>query len=108
MHSDPQPRALPESDLQLVEAARVVIDSNADSDGRHTVGAAVRDADGRIYVGVNLAHFTGGPCAELVAPQTVAVLLTPRCLAVSLSKSPSARCGSPSPVVMRSRRLPSM
>lgn len=31
------------------------------------MGAAVRDSDGRIHVGLNLAHFTGGPCAELVA-----------------------------------------
>ena len=33
----------------------------------HTVGAAVRDSEGRIHIGVNLYHFTGGPCAELVA-----------------------------------------
>lgn len=38
-----------------------------DTDGVHTMGAAVRDAEGWIHVGVNLAHFTGGPCAELVA-----------------------------------------
>lgn len=31
------------------------------------MGAAVRSADGRLFVGVNLYHFTGGPCAELVA-----------------------------------------
>lgn len=31
------------------------------------MGAAVRDIEGRIHVGVNLHHFTGGPCAELVA-----------------------------------------
>jgi len=28
--------------------------------------AAVRDASGRIHTGVNVFHFTGGPCAELV------------------------------------------
>ncbi len=27
----------------------------------------MRAADGRTFVGVNLFHFTGGPCAELVA-----------------------------------------
>src|SRR5690242_1035495 len=32
----------------------------------HTVGAAARAADGRIFVGMNVFHFTGGPCAELV------------------------------------------
>lgn len=31
------------------------------------MGAAVRASDGRTYTGVNLYHFTGGPCAELVA-----------------------------------------
>lgn len=30
------------------------------------MGAAVRDANGRTYAGVNPYHFTGGPCAELV------------------------------------------
>lgn len=43
---------------------------DADTDGGHgvhTMGAAVRGADGRMYGGINLYHFTGGPCAELVA-----------------------------------------
>ncbi len=31
------------------------------------MGAAVRGADGRMFAGVNLFHFTGGSCAELVA-----------------------------------------
>jgi cytidine deaminase len=31
------------------------------------MGAAVRGVDGSIYGGINLYHFTGGPCAELVA-----------------------------------------
>lgn len=31
------------------------------------MGAAVRDVRGRMYGGGNLFHFTGGPCAELVA-----------------------------------------
>jgi cytidine deaminase len=63
---------LTEDDRELIDAARAVIDANTDTqdlhgDGVHTMGAAVRDSDGRIHVGVNLAHFTGGPCAELVA-----------------------------------------
>lgn len=62
----------PEPDeLELVERARAAIDATTDvgpdEDGVHTMGAAVRSADGRIFVGVNLYHFTGGPCAELVA-----------------------------------------
>ena len=58
-------------DLELIELAREVIDANTDAgpdeDGAHTMGAAVRAADGRTFAGVNLFHFTGGPCAELVA-----------------------------------------
>lgn len=60
-----------DADLELIALAQAVIDGNTDAgpneDGVHTVGAAVRDADGRTFVGVNLYHFTGGPCAELVA-----------------------------------------
>jgi len=64
--------ALPTADdLELIEFARQVIDANTDAgpdeDGAHTMGAAVRAADGRMFAGVNLFHFTGGPCAELVA-----------------------------------------
>ena len=58
-------------DLELVEFAKETIDANTDAgpdeDGAHTMGAAVREADGRMFAGVNLFHFTGGPCAELVA-----------------------------------------
>ncbi|WP_271985312.1 cytidine deaminase family protein [Pseudoclavibacter terrae] len=60
-----------EAELAVVDAARSTIDAATDAgpdeDGIHTVGAAVRSADGAIHVGVNLHHFTGGPCAELVA-----------------------------------------
>ena len=63
---------LTDEDQQLIDAARRVVDANtdathADADGVHTMGAAVRDSEGRVHVGINLAHFTGGPCAELVA-----------------------------------------
>jgi len=55
-------------DLELIEFARKIIDAHTDGeDGIHTMGAAVRGVDGRMYGGVNLFHFTGGPCAELVA-----------------------------------------
>ncbi|WIB65725.1 ASCH domain-containing protein [Curtobacterium sp. MCBD17_040] len=36
------------------------------SDPNHTVAAAAMDTTGRIFTGVNVHHFTGGPCAELV------------------------------------------
>jgi cytidine deaminase len=64
-------RDLTEDEWELVELARSAIDPNTDAgpdqDGVHTMGAAARAADGRMFAGVNVYHFTGGPCAELVA-----------------------------------------
>ena len=64
-------RELDDDETALVELARRTIDATTDAgpdeDGVHTMGAAVRGADGRVFTGVNLYHFTGGPCAELVA-----------------------------------------
>ena len=73
MNNRMPPSALPlsEEELALVDLARQTIDATTDAgpgeDGIHTMGAAVRNADGRCFAGVNLYHFTGGPCAELVA-----------------------------------------
>lgn len=62
---------LTDHDWELVALARSTIDANTDAGpgggGVHTMGAAVRASDGRMFPGVNLYHFTGGPCAELVA-----------------------------------------
>ncbi|MER6993346.1 cytidine deaminase [Saccharopolyspora hirsuta] len=70
MHVPPSARPLNDDERELVELARRTIDENTDAepggDGVHTMGAAVR-ADSRTFTGVNLYHFTGGPCAELVA-----------------------------------------
>lgn len=70
----PSARPLSPEELELVERAGQTVDANTDAgpdeNGVHTVGAAVRASDGRIFVGVNLYHFTGGPCAELVALAT--------------------------------------
>jgi len=67
----PSARDLTDDERELVELARNTIDANTyaqpDEDGVHTMGAAVRASDGRMFAGVNLYHFTGGPCAELVA-----------------------------------------
>lgn len=64
-------RPIDEVEQELVDLARRTIDATTDAgpdeDGVHTMGAAVRSADGRMFAGVNLYHFTGGPCAELVA-----------------------------------------
>jgi cytidine deaminase len=61
-------RPLTDEDHELIELARRTVDENTDGpDGVYTMGAAVRAADGRMFAGINLYHFTGGPCAELVA-----------------------------------------
>lgn len=61
-------RDLDDDDRELIEFARRIVDANTDgADGVHTMGAAVRGADGQMFGGINLYHFTGGPCAELVA-----------------------------------------
>ncbi|AGL17817.1 zinc-binding CMP/dCMP deaminase [Actinoplanes sp. N902-109] len=49
-----------------MEAARSALRDSGDGD-IHTVAAALLDESGRVHVGLNLYHFTGGPCAELVA-----------------------------------------
>nr|WP_107481512.1 cytidine deaminase [Streptomyces malaysiense] len=46
-------------------AARRVAEEYARPD-LHTVAAAARTRDGGIVTAVNVYHFTGGPCAELV------------------------------------------
>ena len=67
----PSARLLDDGELELVDRARETIDATTDAGpgegGVYTMGAAVRATDGRVFVGVNLYHFTGGPCAELVA-----------------------------------------
>ncbi|MEO6511538.1 MAG: cytidine deaminase [Nocardioides sp.] len=67
----PSARELTDDEHELVDLARRTIDATTDAgpgeDGIHTMGAAVRAADGTAYAGVNLYHFTGAPCAELVA-----------------------------------------
>ena len=64
-------RELTETEQQLVDFARTTIDASTDADARgdgaHTMGCAVLDASGSLHAGVNFYHFTGGPCAELVA-----------------------------------------
>ncbi|GHH38983.1 hypothetical protein GCM10018773_18050 [Streptomyces candidus] len=61
-------RELDADERELVAYARQIVDSNGDGEaGLHTMGAAVRGADGRMYGGINVYHYTGGPCAELVA-----------------------------------------
>jgi cytidine deaminase len=56
-----------EKDRELVESAREVIRKNYDDrDCNHTVGAAIRCKNGKIYTGVNV-YSLHGACAEQVA-----------------------------------------
>lgn len=54
------------ADQALIERAQALIESLPD-DENHTVAAVALDTAGRLFEGVNLYHFTGGPCAEPVA-----------------------------------------
>ncbi len=59
--------------MELLKSERRVIEVATElaktlgSDINHTVAAAAMDTNGGIHKGVNVHHFTGGPCAELVA-----------------------------------------
>lgn len=80
---------LTDADLELVRRATAVLDRATLDDG-HQVSAAAYDERGEVFTGMNVSHFTGGPCAEPVvigqaaasgsAPLTtmVAVLATGR------------------------------
>lgn len=60
-------RQLEPSDYELLACAREAIARNYDAEQfHHTVGAAVRCADGQIFAGVNL-YSLHGACAEQVA-----------------------------------------
>ena len=84
-------------DADLVAAATALIE-RANDDENHTVAAAIRATDGRIVTGVNLYHFTGGPCAELVALANAAAegMTVDRVVAVGSSGrgviAPCGRC----------------
>lgn len=55
-----------DSELEVIDVAESLA-ATLGADENHTVAAAVMDTYGRIHTGVNVHHFTGGPCAELVA-----------------------------------------
>ncbi|MGZ4483238.1 MAG: ASCH domain-containing protein [Nocardioidaceae bacterium] len=58
---------LENNEWQLVEAAELVVRSLRDGGDTHTVAAAAMSTTGAVFTGVNVHHFTGGPCAEMVA-----------------------------------------
>lgn len=59
-------QVLKNNELRLVAAADAIVRALPDSD-THSVASAVMDTQGNVHTGVNVFHFTGGPCAELVA-----------------------------------------
>ncbi|KAM7192755.1 Blasticidin-S deaminase [Rhypophila sp. PSN 637] len=62
------------ADEALIALATSALSKIPASDENHTVAAACRFAKpGKTFVGVNVDHFTGGPCAELVVLGTAAV-----------------------------------
>jgi cytidine deaminase len=58
-------------DQELLQAAFRVVETYCRGEN-HTVAAAARTRDGRIVTGMNVTHFNGGPCAELVVIGTAA------------------------------------
>lgn len=57
--------SLSDADRELL--ARALAVARAHTRWRHhTVAAAARSVDGRTFTGLNVFHFAGGPCAELV------------------------------------------
>ena len=50
----------------LIESASAMLARSGDGDN-HTVAASIYSDNGKVYSGMNLYHFTGGPCAEIVA-----------------------------------------
>ncbi|MEI2775270.1 MAG: ASCH domain-containing protein [Tetrasphaera sp.] len=53
------------NEVAILDAATALAGRLGWSDD-HTVAAAAIDLQGRVHTGVNVYHFTGGPCAELV------------------------------------------
>ncbi|MGW3602151.1 cytidine deaminase [Micromonospora sp. NPDC005161] len=62
---------LRDTDRALVQAATAVAKLRCRSEN-HTVAAAARTADGRVFTGVNVHHVTGATCAELIVVGTAA------------------------------------
>ena len=67
------PDSLPADLRRLVDVAGALVADRA-ADPTHTVAAAALTEDEHVVTGLNLFHFTGGPCAELVALANAAAL----------------------------------
>lgn len=71
---------------KVLDAALKLAASLPDTD-EHTVAAAAMDANGVIYTGVNVYHFTGGPCAELVVLGVAATATAPLITMVAVGRT---------------------
>ena len=60
-------------DEELIQAASSLVNARTD-DANHTTAAAARTGKGLIVTGMNVFHFTGGPCAELDAGELVEIV----------------------------------
>ncbi|KAF7719096.1 Uncharacterized protein PECH_000282 [Penicillium ucsense] len=69
------------AELELVDTAKATIDSIPPSN-IHSVASAAISADGRTFSGVNIFHFTGGPCAELVVLGNGAAANAPQLMSI--------------------------
>lgn len=63
---------LTQAQLLLIDAANRTINTvprgtPAPRITDHTVGCAALCSDGRVFTGINMFHFSGGPCAENIA-----------------------------------------
>lgn len=70
------------NDRRVLDAAREAASRLGPGD-THTVASAAIDVSGRIHTGVNVHHFTGGPCAELVALGQTAAVSADRLLTIT-------------------------
>lgn len=57
--------------IDLIQSAKLAIDAVPRDTPRrqatdHTVSAATLASDGRVFTGINVPHWSGGPCAENV------------------------------------------
>ena len=60
-----------EIETKLIKAATDIIDK-LEVNEDHSVSSAALSSDGQIFTGVNVYHFSGGPCAEMVVLGNVA------------------------------------
>jgi cytidine deaminase len=70
--ANPLKMPLTPAENSLIDAANAVIDAvpRGTAERRitdHTVGCVTLCSDGRVFTGINVFHFSGGPCAENVA-----------------------------------------